>query len=129
MKNKINEMMSSIPTEKGENVDLQILRIGIISEMDAISLYEQLSSIATNEKIKKIFLDIAKEEKTHVGEFEALLLKYDKEYKTELNSGSKEVENISGPNDDMNEARKRIYGRTSTDSLNEMTNLFKKLIK
>jgi rubrerythrin len=35
---------------------------------------------------------VAKEEKTHVGEFQALLLKEDKEQEKELKEGKKEVE-------------------------------------
>ncbi len=42
--------------------------MGIIAELDAINLYEQMANMTENEKIKKILLDIAKEEKTHVGE-------------------------------------------------------------
>lgn len=45
------------------------------AELDAISLYEQLAALTKDRQIKKTLLDIAKEEKTHVGEFEALLLK------------------------------------------------------
>jgi rubrerythrin len=40
-------------------------------------------------------LDIAKEEKTHVGEFQALLLINDKEQKKELEEGKKEVDELS----------------------------------
>lgn len=42
--------------------------------------------------MKKIFLNVAKEEKTHVGEFQALLLRMDKEQVKELEEGKKEVE-------------------------------------
>ena len=39
-------------------------------------------------------LDIAKEEKTHIGEFQALLLKLDDEQVDELINGKKEVQEI-----------------------------------
>lgn len=71
--------------------DKEILRLGIIAELDAVNLYEQLSKKTKNNKIKKVLLDIAKEEKTHVGEFQALLLKLDKEQLKELKEGAKEV--------------------------------------
>jgi rubrerythrin len=61
---------------------------------DAINLYEQMAALTTNENIRKILLDIAKEEKTHVGEFQALLLKEDKEQEKELEEGRKEVKEI-----------------------------------
>ncbi|MCD6547836.1 MAG: rubrerythrin [Nanoarchaeota archaeon] len=89
-------MMSKIPIDlqkiDKEKLDQEILRVGIIAELDAINLYEQLAAITQNEDIKKILLDIAKEEKTHVGEFQALLLKLDKEQLNELEAGKKEVE-------------------------------------
>jgi rubrerythrin len=49
-----------------------------------------------NENIKKILLDIAKEEKTHMGEFQALLLGEDREQIKELEEGKKEVKELTG---------------------------------
>ena len=90
-------MMSKIPGEiDKENEDKQILRVGLIAELDAISLYEQLASKSKNEKVKKVLLDIAKEEKTHVGEFLALLLEMDEQQKEELEKGKEEVQEITG---------------------------------
>lgn len=93
-------MMSKIPIDLGkigkENIDKEILRTGIIAELDAINLYEQMAALAENKDIKKILLDIAKEEKTHVGEFQALLLMEDKEQEKELEEGKKEVKEIVG---------------------------------
>lgn len=91
-------MLSKIPIDfekvkKGE-LDKEILRVGIIAELDAVNLYEQMVAMTENENIKKILLDIAKEEKTHVGEFQALLLKMDKEQEKELEEGRKEVEEL-----------------------------------
>ena len=89
-------MLSKIPIDlekiKKEDVDREILRAGIIAELDAINLYEQMASMTQNENIKGILLDIAREEKTHVGEFQALLLKEDEEQAKELGEGKKEVE-------------------------------------
>jgi rubrerythrin len=62
-----------------------------------------LSEIPINlEKIQKeeidkeilILLDIAREEKTHVGEFQTLLLELDKEQEKELEEGSEEVREL-----------------------------------
>jgi len=91
-------MLSKIPIKleeiKKEDLDKEILRAGIIAELDAINLYEQMAALTKNEHIKEILLDIAKEEKTHVGEFQALLLKYDEEQFKELDEGKKEVEEL-----------------------------------
>lgn len=93
-------MLSKIPInlEKidKKNLDAEILRAGIIAELDAINLYEQMAAIAQDENIKAILLDIAKEEKTHVGEFQALLLNRDKEQSKELEAGRKEVKDEVG---------------------------------
>ena len=92
-------MLSKIPVDlkkiKKEDLDKEILRVGIIAELDAINLYEQLAATTENENIRKVFLDIAKEEKTHMGEFQALLLKGDKEQGKELEKGKKEVEELT----------------------------------
>lgn len=71
--------------------DKEILRLGIIAELDAVNLYEQLANKTKNKNLKKVLLDIAKEEKTHIGEFQAFLLKLDKEQVTELEKGKQEV--------------------------------------
>jgi len=93
-------MLSEIPIKleeiNKEDLDKEILRAGIIAELDAINLYEQMAALTKNEHIKEILLDIAKEEKTHVGEFQALLLKYDEEQVKELEDGKKEVEELIG---------------------------------
>ena len=93
-------MLSQIPInlEKATKGDLdkEILRAGIIAELDAINLYEQMAAMTGNENIRKILLDIAKEEKTHVGEFQAMLLMEDGEQREELEEGKKEVEEVTG---------------------------------
>jgi rubrerythrin len=78
-----------------EDLDLEILRIGMIAELDAVNLYEQLAAYTQNTNIRKVLLDIAKEEKTHIGEFQALLLKEDAEQSNELEKGKNEVEALT----------------------------------
>jgi len=93
-------MLSKIPLDLGkvkkEDVDKEILRVGIMAELDAVSLYEQLAAMTQKEDIRKIFLDIAREEKTHVGEFQALLLREDREQAEELQEGAREVREKTG---------------------------------
>ena len=96
------KMMSKIPIKEDlskmskDQINNEILRAGMIAELDAINLYEQLAAMATDDDIKKILLDIAKEEKTHVGEFQALLLERDPEQVKELEEGKKEVDEELG---------------------------------
>jgi len=93
-------MLSQIPINLAKidpkNIDVEILRTGVIAELDAINLYEQMAAMAQDEKIKDILLDIAKEEKTHVGEFQALLLNRDKQQIEELAAGREEVKKEVG---------------------------------
>ncbi len=72
----------------------QALRYAIIAELDAINLYIQFANATDDEKARKIFLDVAKEEKTHVGEFLELLLSLDPEQVKELEEGRKEVKEL-----------------------------------
>ncbi len=79
-----------------EDIDKQILRFGILAELDAINLYEQMANMTENKHLKMVLLDIAKEEKEHVGEFQYLLLKLDKQQQEELEDGKKEVQELLG---------------------------------
>jgi len=91
-------MLSAIPINLPkvvqDDLDKEILRAGIIAELDAINLYEQMAAMTASEHIKQVLLDIAKEEKTHVGEFQALLLVEDKEQGKELERGRNEVDEM-----------------------------------
>jgi rubrerythrin len=93
-------LLSKIPINlekvKKENLNKEILRAAVIAELDAINLYEQMAAMTENPDIKRVLLDIAKEEKTHVGEFQTLLLVNDKEQEKELKEGKKEVEELRG---------------------------------
>ena len=91
-------MLSEIPTDleevEKEDRDREIVRVGMIAELDAINLYEQLAAMADREDIKKVLRDIAKEEKTHMGEFQTLLLRLDEEQVEELEKGKEEIEEM-----------------------------------
>jgi rubrerythrin len=89
-------MLSKIPIDLEKNskkaIDMEMLRAAIIAELDAVNLYEQLAATTEDKKMKEVLLDVAKEEKTHIGEFQALLLRIDKEQLEELKRGKEEVE-------------------------------------
>ena len=92
-------MLSQIPVNLDKvdkkDLDKEILRTAVIAELDAINLYEQMANMTESENIKEVLLDIAKEEKTHVGEFQALLLKEDEEQEQELAKGKAEVDELT----------------------------------
>jgi rubrerythrin len=93
-------MLSKIPINinkiKQEDLDREILRASIIAELDAINLYEEMANMTDNTDLKAVLLDIAREEKTHVGEFQAMLLMLDQEQVEELKKGREEVEELTG---------------------------------
>ena len=66
-------MLSKIPIDmkkvRKEDITKEVLRVAVIAELDAINLYEELASAVEDEDVRKVFMDVAKEEKTHVGEF------------------------------------------------------------
>lgn len=89
-------MLSSIPTcakdQDDASIDRQLIRAGLISELDAISLYEQMAATAKDAKLKKILLDIASEERRHIGELSSLLLELDPDQAEQTDRGQEEVE-------------------------------------
>ncbi|MCD6529431.1 rubrerythrin [Candidatus Bathyarchaeota archaeon] len=93
-------MLSSVPVKLDrltkKTLDSELVRIGMIAELDAVNLYEQLAATTDNEDLKRVFMDIAREEKTHFGEFQALLLKLDEDQAEELKKGREEVEELTG---------------------------------
>jgi rubrerythrin len=93
-------MLSKIPIDiekiKKDDLDKEILRAAIIGELDAINLYEELANMTENMDLKSVLMDVAGEEKTHVGEFQTMLLRIDNEQEIELGKGKKEVEELTG---------------------------------
>jgi len=97
---EVMAMLSELPInmEKltDKDLDREILRAAIIAELDAVNLYEQMAAMTKDKHIREVMLDVAKEEKTHVGEFQAMLLRKDEEQKKELLEGEKEVKEMLG---------------------------------
>ena len=83
--------LSNIPKDE---IDAIILRYAMVAELDAINFYEQMARYCKNENVKKVLLDVAREEKTHVGEFQYLLLENDAAQKEELLKGKDEVNEL-----------------------------------
>jgi rubrerythrin len=93
-------MLSQIPVDFSKvakhDLDKEILRAAIIAELDAINLYDQMAALATDKDIKKVLLDIAREEKTHVGEFQTMLLRLDAEQVQEMEHAKEEIKELTG---------------------------------
>jgi rubrerythrin len=69
-------MLSQTPLRldkvKKEDIEKEILRAAIITALDAVNLYERMASLTGNKHIKKALLDIAREEKANVEQFQTL---------------------------------------------------------
>ncbi len=93
-------MLSNLPINLGrvdrKHIDREILRAGMIAELDAVNFYEQMAAMTADKHIRNVLFDIAKEEKTHLGEFQALLLARDNEQFKELKKGEKETGKLRG---------------------------------
>lgn len=79
-----------------EMSDKEILRFGLAAELDAINFYEQMAEYTDDDHIKEVLLDVAAEEKEHVGEFQTMLLEKDPQQVEEMEEGKEEVEEIIG---------------------------------
>jgi len=72
----------------------QMLRDAIVEEYKAVNIYEMMANNTENENLKKVFLDITKEEKIHVGEFETMLNSIDYEHMLSIEEGNQEIEDL-----------------------------------
>jgi rubrerythrin len=93
-------MLSQMPVDftkvAKENLNKEILRAAIIAELDAINFYEQMAALTDDADLKKVLLDIAREEKTHVGEFQTMLLRLDAEQVAEMEHAKEEIKELIG---------------------------------
>ena len=93
-------MLSQMPVDftkvaKGD-LNKEILRAAIIAELDAINFYEQMAALTDDPDLKKVLLDIAREEKTHAGEFQTMLLRLDAEQVAEMEHAKEEIKELIG---------------------------------
>jgi len=93
-------MLSQMPVNfskvSKEDLNREILRAAIIAELDAINFYEQMAALTDDADLKKVLLDIAREEKTHVGEFQTMLLRLDAEQVAEMEHAKEEIKELIG---------------------------------
>lgn len=88
----INETIAVLGIkDTAKSSDEIMLRQAIIAEYDAVNLYEQMAKSTNNPKLKELFLHVAQEEKVHIGEFESMLEKADKEHEPSVEDGKKEA--------------------------------------
>ena len=87
----MNEMLSN-EMQLDNKTDDELLRMAIVAEQDAIVLYQLMARRVKNKKVKEVLLDVAREEKVHIGEFKGLLELLDKEEIPSEKAGKEEIE-------------------------------------
>ncbi len=106
----------------------EALRLSITAELDAVNLYLQLARAIDDEKVRKVFEDIAKEEKTHIGEFLAMLKVLDKEQVEELVKGAEEVKELTGTSVNDPQLGKVGSEVTLEDLFKQVISMFKDVV-
>jgi rubrerythrin len=87
-----NPFCTMVPERKMTDTELaRSIRANIAAEMEAIHLYQGHAEATDNELAKKVLLDIADEERVHVGEFQKLLKILVDDEEALLEKGSAEV--------------------------------------
>lgn len=87
----LNEMLSN-EMQLDNKTDDELLRMAIVAEQDAIVLYQLMARRVKNKKVKEVLLDVAREEKVHIGEFKGLLELLDKGEIPSEKEGKREIE-------------------------------------
>lgn len=70
--------------------DAEMVRSALQAELDAINFYEQMAAKAKDPAVRELFLDVAYEEKVHVGEFRAMLEELDGDQEIADEEGAEE---------------------------------------
>ena len=91
---KESSLSSTTEIDLENSTDEEILRISISAELSAINLYKSLAMKTENKKLKSVLLDIAKEEKVHVYEFQNLLRELDSEEIESDNEAQEELKDL-----------------------------------
>jgi len=81
---------------KVSTLDEKMIRKSMMEELDAVNKYTKRANNAENDATKKLFLDIANEERVHFEEFEELLEAIDKEYEEQEETAEDEIEDMFG---------------------------------
>lgn len=80
--------------------DAKLIRKSIIEEMEAVNDYIERASKCENDVVRKVFLDIAEEERVHFGEFEMLLEAVDPLHEPSEDEAEEELEDMFGDEDE-----------------------------
>jgi rubrerythrin len=105
--------INSMP--EGLTRDMQMLRLGIIAEYDAANLYELMAGLISTPELRKLFLEIANEEKVHIGEFEFALEHIDPEHEKHEDKGEEEAKELIGSSEIEVEEQNKLTENTGKE--------------
>ncbi len=71
------------------------VRLNIAAEEEAVHLYQAHADATDDDLAKKVLLEIADEERVHIGEFQRLLNILVKDEEQKLTDGAKEVDELA----------------------------------
>ena len=74
--------------------DAELIRKSIVEEMEAVNDYIKRAEMCENEAVRKLFLDIAREERVHFGEFEEMLEAVDLLHEPSEEEAEEELEDM-----------------------------------
>lgn len=90
---KINHVYT--PEQKMKDIELvRAVKFAIVSEFEAIQIYQEIAEATNNVGAKRVLLDIAKEEKVHVGELRELLKALSPMDEEDYEEGAKEAQEL-----------------------------------
>lgn len=88
--------MSRVPISvlRTQDNPLDIIRAALIAESDAVNLYEQMARECSHERLKKLLLELAKDEKVHIGQLHYLMHEVDEDFTAACEEAKKENEEL-----------------------------------
>lgn len=90
-----NDLKSILSADQmSESEIIRAIRVSIKAEIDAVHLYDMIAESTNDERVARIMLQTAKEERVHIGEFMRLLQELNPNEMRDYNEGAAEAENI-----------------------------------
>lgn len=91
----LNPFSGMVPRKMSKYELLRALRLNIAAEEEAVHLYLAHADATDDPLAKKVLIDIAGEEREHIGEFQRLINILDPEEETYLATGTAEVNEMA----------------------------------
>lgn len=92
----VNPFSGKVPDRKLTLEELiRAIRLDLSAEQEAVHLYMAHAEATDNPLAKKVFIDIANEERVHIGEFARLLSILTGDEDTQLAKGAMEVDEMA----------------------------------